>query len=233
MGHGSEASISDEHESESDFALARSLSLTGWSLCGDPFRLSSSMAVREKLRGGWSFIGDWPCFEGRFSLGIAPLIFRRIDPSGGRHDVLLLRHSLSSAPEYFALELCHEGGCDGHNPWDTLSARLPVLVTALESLDETPSLTDRQHACLTLVAQGLRSEDVASRLAISVSAVEQHLQAARRRLGARSRAHGVAIAVRLGLLRTQPDASVVDRVRLVSFIDPQNAPDNTDGQERP
>jgi DNA-binding CsgD family transcriptional regulator len=191
------------------------------------------MAVREKLRGGWSFIGDWPCFEWPESLGVAPLIFRRIDPSGGRHDVLLLRHSLSSAPEFFALELCHEGACDGRNPWDTLSARLADLFAVLETLEQMPSLTDRQHACLALVAQGLRSEDVASRLAISVSAVEQHLQAARRRLGARSRAHGVAIAVRLGLLRTQTDAPVVDRVRQVSFIDPQREPDNRGGQERP
>lgn len=227
-----EALVFDDYASDTDLALARSLSQTGWSARGGPYRLSSSMAVREKLRQGWSPVGDGPCFEGLPSVGLAPLIFTRTVPSGERREVLLLRQSLSSAPEFFALELGQEGGCDGRGLWETLSTRLPHLFTVLETLEEAPSLTDRQHACLALVAQGLRSEEVASRLAISVSAVEQHLHAARRRLGARSRAHGVAIAIRLGLLRTPPDAPVVERVRQVSFIDPQSEPDSADGQER-
>ncbi|MFJ2399816.1 helix-turn-helix transcriptional regulator [Streptomyces xanthochromogenes] len=59
-------------------------------------------------------------------------------------------------------------------------------------------LTARQREVLLLVANGNTSEDIASWLWISTDTVNSILAAAYRALGVHSRAHAVAMALRVG-----------------------------------
>jgi PAS domain S-box-containing protein len=59
-------------------------------------------------------------------------------------------------------------------------------------------LTDREREVMTLVASGLHSGDVAERLFLSPETVKSHVQNAMGKLGAHTRAHGVAIALVTG-----------------------------------
>ena len=62
------------------------------------------------------------------------------------------------------------------------------------------ALTRRQREVLQLLADGLATEGVAERLALSAETVRTHMKASIRRLKARDRAHAVAIAFRSGLI---------------------------------
>ena len=59
-------------------------------------------------------------------------------------------------------------------------------------------LTKRQRETLQLVADGHSTEEVANRLDLSAETVRAHTKALLARLGARDRAHAVAIALRTG-----------------------------------
>ncbi len=59
-------------------------------------------------------------------------------------------------------------------------------------------LTRRQRETLQLLANGLSTEEVAGRLELSAETVRTHTKALLARLGARDRAHAVAIALRTG-----------------------------------
>jgi DNA-binding NarL/FixJ family response regulator len=61
-----------------------------------------------------------------------------------------------------------------------------------------PSLTKRQREILQLLADGLSTSQVARRLDLSAETVRTHMKALLARLGARDRAHAVAIALRTG-----------------------------------
>jgi DNA-binding CsgD family transcriptional regulator/tetratricopeptide (TPR) repeat protein len=61
------------------------------------------------------------------------------------------------------------------------------------------NLTPREVEVLGLVADGLRSSEIAERLFLSRKTVDNHVSAILRKLGARSRAEASAEAVRLGL----------------------------------
>lgn len=61
-------------------------------------------------------------------------------------------------------------------------------------------LTRRQREILQLYADGLSTEDVAERLERSTETIRTHTKAALSRLGARDRAHAVAIGLRNGLI---------------------------------
>ena len=61
-------------------------------------------------------------------------------------------------------------------------------------------LTRRELEVLGLVAEGMRSADIAERLFLSPRTVDHHVSAIRRKLGARTRGEAVAAAGRLGLL---------------------------------
>lgn len=62
-------------------------------------------------------------------------------------------------------------------------------------------LTKRELEVLSLLAHGSSNHMIAERLRISMSTVALHLHSARRRLGARSREHAIAIAVASGMIR--------------------------------
>jgi DNA-binding CsgD family transcriptional regulator len=59
-------------------------------------------------------------------------------------------------------------------------------------------LTDREREIMTLVAAGLHSADIAERLFLSPETVKSHVHNALAKLGAHTRAHGVAIALVTG-----------------------------------
>lgn len=66
--------------------------------------------------------------------------------------------------------------------------------------DGTGALTRRQRQTLQLLADGNSTTDVAHRLHLSAETVRTHTKATLARLGARDRAHAVAIALRTGLI---------------------------------
>lgn len=66
--------------------------------------------------------------------------------------------------------------------------------------DTTPSISKRELECLKLTANGLTSEEIASRLKLSVHTANQYLTNTTQKLNAVNRMHAVAKALRLGLI---------------------------------
>jgi two-component system, NarL family, response regulator len=64
----------------------------------------------------------------------------------------------------------------------------------------TPALTRRQRQILQLYADGQSTAQVAKRLGLSAETVRTHTKAILSRLGARDRAHAVAVALRSSLI---------------------------------
>ncbi|MGI9295772.1 MAG: response regulator transcription factor [Pseudomonadales bacterium] len=62
------------------------------------------------------------------------------------------------------------------------------------------SVTPRERAVLRLASLGHTSKEIASRLEIGTETIESHLKKAQQKLGARSRTHTVAAALRLRLI---------------------------------
>jgi len=77
----------------------------------------------------------------------------------------------------------------------------PEIESMIASDPHPPELTERQQEILEATSKGLSSEQIATRLGISTYAVNQHLDAIRRKLGAQSRTEAVAIALRKQLLK--------------------------------
>ncbi len=73
-----------------------------------------------------------------------------------------------------------------------------VVVSMKPHVPGAPVLTDRQRAVLTLVAQGHSSDAIAERLGIGEGTIRTHVEHARKKLGARTRAQAVAIALQRG-----------------------------------
>jgi DNA-binding CsgD family transcriptional regulator len=71
-------------------------------------------------------------------------------------------------------------------------------------------LTPREREVITLLALGLTSGEVAERLVISPETVRIHVRNARRRLGARTRAQAIAIALRSGQIQPASAAELLD-----------------------
>jgi DNA-binding NarL/FixJ family response regulator len=65
---------------------------------------------------------------------------------------------------------------------------------------EPGPLSPRQQEVVTLLAAGANVPQIAAELSLSEATVRTHLTAALRRLGARNRAHAVALAVAAGLV---------------------------------
>jgi DNA-binding NarL/FixJ family response regulator len=77
----------------------------------------------------------------------------------------------------------------------------PALgVVSLTKRPVSSELTRREADVLTLLAEGFTYEEIGRRLGISSETVRTHLQKACGRLGASTRTHAVATAIRLGLI---------------------------------
>ncbi|HEX2045497.1 MAG TPA: response regulator transcription factor [Gaiellaceae bacterium] len=73
-------------------------------------------------------------------------------------------------------------------------------ISALTSRRLSSELTSREADVLALLAEGFTYEEIGRRLGISSETVRTHLQKASERLGASTRTHAVATAIRLGLI---------------------------------
>jgi DNA-binding NarL/FixJ family response regulator len=73
--------------------------------------------------------------------------------------------------------------------------------SAIGPLPTRESPTRRELEVLQLIADGLSNKEIAIRLCLSTETVKSHVCALFSKLGANSRAHAVAIALRQGLLR--------------------------------
>jgi DNA-binding CsgD family transcriptional regulator len=67
--------------------------------------------------------------------------------------------------------------------------------------DQLP-LTEREREVLGLVAEGLRGGEIAQNLVLSPETIKSHVRHAMTKLGAHTRAHAVAIALRTGQIDT-------------------------------
>jgi PAS domain S-box-containing protein len=110
-----------------------------------------------------------------------------IDRSGGRTAI-----SVSSVP------VRHGGAVVGVFGVATLSPR--SRETAPSAEPEREALTPRQHEVLTLLADGVSTEEIAASLGLSEETVRNHIRQLLRRLGVHSRLAAVAYARRHGLL---------------------------------
>jgi DNA-binding CsgD family transcriptional regulator len=70
--------------------------------------------------------------------------------------------------------------------------------------DPPVHLSDREKQVLALVAEGATDNEIALRLHLSALTVAQYVRGIRTRLDARSRAHAVALALRMGFLPSRP-----------------------------
>lgn len=68
-------------------------------------------------------------------------------------------------------------------------------------------LTDREREVLDMVAMGMGSAGIASALGLSTHTVETHVRHCLAKLGARNRAHAIALGVRGGEIRLDLDAA--------------------------
>jgi DNA-binding NarL/FixJ family response regulator len=71
-------------------------------------------------------------------------------------------------------------------------------VAAMLNVDErVPALTPREREVVGLLAEGLRTQDIARHLVLSPMTVDTHARNVMRKLGARTRVHALAIAIKV------------------------------------
>ena len=81
---------------------------------------------------------------------------------------------------------------------ETLASRVTTWTPAPVEGSESRPLTEREREIITLVASGLQNGEMAQRLFLSPETVKSHVQNAMVKLGARTRAHAVAIGLLTG-----------------------------------
>ena len=82
-----------------------------------------------------------------------------------------------------------------------LSPNLAALMLADAESDSPTLLSDREDEVLRLVAEGLSTPEIASRLFISQKTVKNHLASIYDKLDARDRTHAIIRAARLGIVK--------------------------------
>jgi DNA-binding CsgD family transcriptional regulator len=83
---------------------------------------------------------------------------------------------------------------------------LSIMVPAGEQTDGF-TLSAREREVLQLTAGGQRTQDIAALLFLSPATVESHVRNAMKRLGTRTRAHAVAVALARGEISLDDDAA--------------------------
>jgi two-component system, NarL family, response regulator DegU len=92
----------------------------------------------------------------------------------------------------------------------TLSAELAgaMLAEAVQPMTDVPAesiITRREEEVLQLIAEGLSTTEVATRLFISVKTVKNHLASVYQKLDSRDRTQAVVRAVKMGIIRLEVD----------------------------
>jgi len=128
----------------------------------------------------------------------------------GLHDEALLREALDCGARGFALKagparevVAAARAVASGGSW--VDPHLSFILGRTPS-HEAPVLSPREREVMALLAKGLKGPDVAERLAISPDTVRTHVENAMQRLGARTRVHAIAIALRHGLIEI-PDST--------------------------
>ena len=88
--------------------------------------------------------------------------------------------------------------------WRTLRAQ----PTGTGTVTRRPGLTGREHDILAAMADGLPAKAIAARLGLAVKTVENHKIRVFDKLGVRTQAHAVAVAVAHGLTSGRRDVEV-------------------------
>jgi DNA-binding NarL/FixJ family response regulator len=73
-----------------------------------------------------------------------------------------------------------------------------AIVEPLAGLERAPTLSGRECAVLSLLAEGLRNGEIAAQLVLSPETVRTYAQRAMDKLGATNRTQAVVMALRLG-----------------------------------
>lgn len=86
-------------------------------------------------------------------------------------------------------------------------AMLAEAVKPLAGVAPDSIISKREEEVLQLIAEGLSTTEVASRLYISVKTVKNHLASVYQKLDSRDRTQAVVRAVRMGIIRLEPDST--------------------------
>jgi DNA-binding CsgD family transcriptional regulator len=117
--------------------------------------------------------------------------WRRMLAAGQGHGRLLVRRPDGGVVEFHYSATARIAG----------ELHLLVLVPGAdlrEGITPGPALSDREREVLSRIANGEEGTELAGRLLIAPETVRRHLSNARQKLGARSRAHAVALALARG-----------------------------------
>ena len=82
----------------------------------------------------------------------------------------------------------------------------------------TITLTEVELETLQLIADGLTDDQIAAQLYRSLAAVKDRERGLRAKLGAKNRAHAVALGYQRGFLLADPQAHVVDGHELAAAL---------------
>ena len=69
------------------------------------------------------------------------------------------------------------------------------------TIRDTVHISRRELMVLVLMANGIDNENIAKRFGIKIQSVRNHLQNITKKLGAKNKAHAVALCIRYGMLR--------------------------------
>jgi len=156
---------------------------------------------------------------GSFDVAVVELDRRtpRGEPAGAAM-IKALRRAMPSTgivafarrPEHHAANAALKAGASAYvaktSPPEAIRSAVEAAADSESFIDPAASssnratITKRQRETLQLLADGNSTAEVARRLHLSAETVRAHMKATLQRLGARDRAHAVAIALRTGLI---------------------------------
>ena len=184
------------------------------------------IGVRNLLGSGFEIeeASDWReaiethTATGSFDIAIVELDTRAANGEPGGPAMIKALHramprtgivALARRPERHAAQKVLDAGASAYvaktSPPEAIRKAVDAAIESGSFIDpaartkgDRSALTKRQRETLQLLADGNSTDDVARRLHLSAETVRTHTKATLARLGARDRAHAVAIALRSG-----------------------------------
>jgi DNA-binding CsgD family transcriptional regulator len=152
----------------------------------------------------------WRDYERRSDMSAAEhAMWRRARDLGLRDGVTVPLHDPRTR-RYGVLSVLHFGRSPEFDDWigghrrmlgpAAYLAHLAISSAAPPLRSEAEPLSERERQCLALVAGGLSSKHIGKRLRLSPRTVELHVARGMKRLGAVTRSHAVALALRQNML---------------------------------
>jgi DNA-binding NarL/FixJ family response regulator len=180
-------------------------------LLGTEYEIEEATDLREGLELITSL--------GEFDVAIVELAVARRDGRGGLRAIRSLRKAKPALgivaygprPERYAASEAIEAGSTAYvaksSPPEALAAAVAAAVESERFVDpaangngQRTGLTKRQRETLQHYADGRSTDEVAHQLGVTTETVRTHGKAAIARLGARDRAHAIAIGIRNSLI---------------------------------